>query len=212
KERDTESGLDNFGARYMSSSMGRFMTPDWAAKPTAVPYAMYGDPQSLNLYTYEHNNPVAKADPDGHCGEDACVVEGVVGGVTILVMATQAYYAMPAEQRNFGASLSQAAHSVSGAISGFFHPSNRGQNAPPPPTVPTNVSHGTPGTTATNVQQGTPASTSQQGTINTGSINAANTPRSDLPRDQQGNYVPDPNASGPHSTLGTRTGSDGVPY
>src|SRR5262249_15221182 len=28
KERDTESGLDNFGARYDSSSMGRFMSPD----------------------------------------------------------------------------------------------------------------------------------------------------------------------------------------
>ena len=28
KERDSESGLDNFGARYNASSMGRFMTPD----------------------------------------------------------------------------------------------------------------------------------------------------------------------------------------
>jgi len=28
KERDSESGLDNLGARYNSSNMGRFMTPD----------------------------------------------------------------------------------------------------------------------------------------------------------------------------------------
>jgi len=28
KERDTESGLDYFGARYYASSMGRFMSPD----------------------------------------------------------------------------------------------------------------------------------------------------------------------------------------
>jgi RHS repeat-associated protein len=28
KERDSESGLDNFGARYNSSAMGRFMSPD----------------------------------------------------------------------------------------------------------------------------------------------------------------------------------------
>jgi RHS repeat-associated protein len=28
KERDSESGLDNFGARYNSSQFGRFMTPD----------------------------------------------------------------------------------------------------------------------------------------------------------------------------------------
>jgi RHS repeat-associated protein len=28
KERDAESGLDNFGARMYGSSMGRFMSPD----------------------------------------------------------------------------------------------------------------------------------------------------------------------------------------
>jgi RHS repeat-associated protein len=67
KERDSESGLDNFGARYNASTMGRFMTPDWAAKPTAVPYAMFGNPQSLNLYSYVGNNPLLHFDPDGHC-------------------------------------------------------------------------------------------------------------------------------------------------
>jgi hypothetical protein len=36
KERDSESGLDMFCARYYGSS-GRFMTPDWTAKPTDVP-------------------------------------------------------------------------------------------------------------------------------------------------------------------------------
>ena len=66
KERDTESGLDEFGARYDSSALGRFMTPDWAARPTAVPYAAFGDPQSLNLYGYVRNDPVSNADPDGH--------------------------------------------------------------------------------------------------------------------------------------------------
>jgi len=47
-ERDAETGLDNFGARYDASALGRFMTPDWAAKPVTVPYAKFGDPQSLN--------------------------------------------------------------------------------------------------------------------------------------------------------------------
>lgn len=68
KERDSESGLDNFGARYYASSFGRFMTPDWAVRPTTVPYAVFGDPQSLNLYTYVRNDPVTRADADGHCG------------------------------------------------------------------------------------------------------------------------------------------------
>ena len=66
KERDTESGLDNFGARYFASNLGRFMTPDWAARPTAVPYAVFGDPQTLNLYTYVENAPVNRIDADGH--------------------------------------------------------------------------------------------------------------------------------------------------
>jgi RHS repeat-associated protein len=66
KERDGETGLDYFGARYYSSSLGRFMTPDWAAKAVAVPYADYGNPQSLNLYSYVKNNPTTLVDDDGH--------------------------------------------------------------------------------------------------------------------------------------------------
>jgi len=42
------------------------MTAEWAAKPTAVPYANYGNPQSLNLYSYVENNPTTTADLDGH--------------------------------------------------------------------------------------------------------------------------------------------------
>jgi RHS repeat-associated protein len=76
KERDTESGLDMFGARYYGSSLGRFMTPDWAAKPINVPYANFGNPQSLNLYSYVQNNPTTMCDPDGHCTDPfSCGVE-----------------------------------------------------------------------------------------------------------------------------------------
>ena len=84
KERDTESGLDYFGARYYASSMGRFMRPDWASNPQAVPYATYTNPQSLNLYNYMRNNPLSGADPDGHCCLDEIVQtisDTVVGGV-----------------------------------------------------------------------------------------------------------------------------------
>lgn len=58
KERDSESGLDNFGARYNSSNMGRFMSPD----------PMGGhllDPQTLNRYAYVRNNPLNLTDPTG---------------------------------------------------------------------------------------------------------------------------------------------------
>jgi RHS repeat-associated protein len=67
KPRDTESNLDYFGARYYASSMGRWMSPDWAAKAEPVPYAKLDNPQSLNLYGYVLNNPLSKTDPDGHC-------------------------------------------------------------------------------------------------------------------------------------------------
>ena len=63
KERDSESNLDNFGARYFTSQMGRFMSPD--------PSSVTGDlvdsesPQSWNMYSYVLNNPLSATDPDG---------------------------------------------------------------------------------------------------------------------------------------------------
>jgi RHS repeat-associated protein len=66
KERDAESGNDYFEARYYSSAMGRFMSPDWSAKEEPVPYAKLDDPQSLNLYAYVQNNPLIRFDKDGH--------------------------------------------------------------------------------------------------------------------------------------------------
>jgi RHS repeat-associated protein len=83
KERDTESGLDMFGARYYGSSLGRFMTPDWAAKATAVPYAVFGDPQTLNLYSYGKNSPTSHFDVDGHCYPWCTVIGGAVVGALV---------------------------------------------------------------------------------------------------------------------------------
>ncbi len=66
KPRDSESGLDNFGARYFGSSMGRFMSPD---EPFADQHP--GDPQSWNLYAYARNNPTNHTDEDGRtCTKD----------------------------------------------------------------------------------------------------------------------------------------------
>ncbi len=66
KERDPESDNDYFGARYYSSRAGRFMSPDWSAKVEPVPYSKLDDPQTLNLYSYVGNNPMARVDADGH--------------------------------------------------------------------------------------------------------------------------------------------------
>ena len=66
KERDAESGNDYFGARYYASTVGRFLSPDWAAKAEPVPYGKLDAPQSLDLYEYMRNSPLGGVDPDGH--------------------------------------------------------------------------------------------------------------------------------------------------
>ncbi|MFN9895880.1 MAG: RHS repeat-associated core domain-containing protein [Acidobacteriota bacterium] len=60
KERDAETGLDYFGARYMSSAQGRFTSPD-------EPFVDQDEsnPQSWNLYSYVRNNPLSFTDPTG---------------------------------------------------------------------------------------------------------------------------------------------------
>lgn len=60
KERDSESGLDNFGFRYNSSSLGRFMSPDPVMASGRVE-----NPQTWNRYTYVLNNPLRFIDPLG---------------------------------------------------------------------------------------------------------------------------------------------------
>ncbi len=79
KERDAETGLDYFGARYYSGAQGRFTSPDWSATPQPVPYATFNNPQSLNLYAYVRNNPLLLPDLDGHsdamtrCAQTQCM-------------------------------------------------------------------------------------------------------------------------------------------
>ena len=94
KERDNETGLDYFLARYYSSTQGRFSSPDeftggpdelysFAANASANPtfYADLTNPQSLNKYQYSYNNPLRYTDADGHCPEcEQLLKDTVVGG------------------------------------------------------------------------------------------------------------------------------------
>jgi RHS repeat-associated protein len=61
KERDNESGLDYFGARYYSGAQGRFTGSD----PTFLKRERLYDPQRLNLYIYVRDNPLKFVDPTG---------------------------------------------------------------------------------------------------------------------------------------------------
>jgi RHS repeat-associated protein len=93
KERDAQTGMDYFGARYFSGERARFTTVD-----PVMPFASASvDPQLWNRYAYVHNNPLRFTDPDGRCFWDGCVAEGttvyVVGAA--LVSAAAAVYATP---------------------------------------------------------------------------------------------------------------------
>jgi RHS repeat-associated protein len=60
KERDAETGLDYFGARYFSGAQGRFTSPD-----PLMASAKVSNPQSWNRYSYTFNNPLRFTDPTG---------------------------------------------------------------------------------------------------------------------------------------------------
>ena len=60
QERDVETGLDYFLARYYTWVQGRFTSPDPLLSSGRVEL-----PQSWNRYSYVFNNPLAFTDPFG---------------------------------------------------------------------------------------------------------------------------------------------------
>lgn len=60
KERDFETAMDYFGARFYRFDLGRFTTVD----PGNASAALH-DPQGWNAYAYARNNPFRYIDPDG---------------------------------------------------------------------------------------------------------------------------------------------------
>jgi RHS repeat-associated protein len=86
KERDSESGLDYFGARHFAAGIGRFHIPDPGNMGAEIT-----DPQSWNAYSYVINNPLNGLDSTGEdyyllggkacgdgvdCDEDGFVLTG----------------------------------------------------------------------------------------------------------------------------------------
>ena len=61
KERDGETGLDYFGARYYGPRTARFTTVDPVMNLSLNP----ADPQRWNRYAYVLGNPLRNVDPDG---------------------------------------------------------------------------------------------------------------------------------------------------
>jgi RHS repeat-associated protein len=187
KERDTETGLDYFGARYYSNGLGRFSTGDWSLTPVPVPYADFTDPQSLNQYSYVRNIPTTKYDADGHCLWDLCAVETVV----TIEVGVGLYEAATAVGIGFGAGVlstnatgpnttytdGQQVVLPSGEVVTAQTPlSGNSSNVPPPPLAP-----------------GAPASSSQAGTVNTVSQAKDTAPLAD--RDPKRYFTPKESAT-----------------
>ena len=170
KERDTETGLDYFGARYFSGAQGRFTSPDWSAKPQPVPYANLQDPQTLNLYSYVRNNPLSKPDLDGHCLEDACVIEGAAVGTGVLyggaaIAGAVGLTGVAVTLHNSGDAIISGAKSLIGSIGGLIFQSESKPEAKP--ASPSQTENQPAPTTATadtkpksNPMTGEPGSTS----------------------------------------------------
>lgn len=98
KERDNETGLDYFFARYYSATQGRFTSSDeftggpdelyYFAEDAADNPTFYADltnPQSLNKYQYTYNDPLNMTDGDGHCPICPFIIGGAAVAAYILL-------------------------------------------------------------------------------------------------------------------------------
>jgi len=74
KEKDKETGLYYFGARYMEGKIGRFISPDPVGmvdpRNGSINHKNILNPQRLNYYAYGLNNPYRYIDPDGNDPDD----------------------------------------------------------------------------------------------------------------------------------------------
>jgi len=101
QERDVETGLDYFGARYHSSVQGRFTGSD---PGKFIP----ANPQSMNRYSYVQNNPLKFIDPNGRdlylTGSDADYIVAELERITGLKLQrdslTGKVTIVPGSQRN----------------------------------------------------------------------------------------------------------------
>jgi RHS repeat-associated protein len=63
KERDSESALHYFEARYLSTSYGRFLSVDPLL--SSMPPRLLDSPQLMGAYSYAFNRPLVVTDPTG---------------------------------------------------------------------------------------------------------------------------------------------------
>ncbi len=89
KQKDNESGLDYFSARYLDCEVGRW----YSADPVFLISGYIINPQGWNQYSYVLSNPLNFSDPTGMIvqGEDAAAQKKVDDYVKTLDKSSDAY-------------------------------------------------------------------------------------------------------------------------
>lgn len=119
KERDTETGLDYFGARYYGSTIGRFTSVD----PLTEAQKATANPQRWNRYAYSLNNPLKYTDPNGKSptivtaaiGAGVGFVFGYAGSLTAQAIRTGSFSNLNYDD----AAISGLGGAVSGGLAGL---------------------------------------------------------------------------------------------
>ncbi|OGP72778.1 MAG: hypothetical protein A2V86_08725 [Deltaproteobacteria bacterium RBG_16_49_23] len=95
KEKDEETGLYYFGARYMEARIGRFVSPDPVGavnpKTGTINQIVIHDPQRLNYYAYGLNNPYKYVDAHGEEPVSLTLaISGIVAYGPVIIKAAEA--------------------------------------------------------------------------------------------------------------------------
>ena len=121
KERDDETGLLYYEARYYDSSLGRFISKDsWNGEISS--------PQTLNRYAYTLNNPIKYNDPSGNVPLDTIADVGTIIYDSTQFLTAGATYGYAKISGNTAlanvasAGLANEAGDVSAGVAGFFTP------------------------------------------------------------------------------------------
>ena len=78
REWDAELGLFYFGARYYDPATGRYLTPD-----SEVGARDFLQPDALNRFAFELNNPINHVDPTGHASD---WIAGLIIGLALIAV------------------------------------------------------------------------------------------------------------------------------
>jgi len=113
QERDSETSLDYFHARYFGGALGRFLSPDPKNAGASLT-----NPQTWNAYAYAGNNPLNATDRSGKCFWDACIAEGYATYVAVGAIAAGAIYlSTPQGQQT----LQNAANAISNGVNSLVN-------------------------------------------------------------------------------------------